>query len=168
MYVFSYFPFGFEGRIWDLIVSVPDHCLSFYFSKINDKKNNHNNNDNDIMWPLVNEDVCTCMFLAMIMSPYRKIREMTEKLRQKPQDQLLKHYDRNNGEDAASKLIGELFKSSLHEVKVTEGQKNRSSIRIPTNVVLDGKGYFEERRVAADADPYEVSRVFVEILLLDK
>ena len=31
IYVFSYFPFGFEGRMWDLIVSVPDHCLSFYF-----------------------------------------------------------------------------------------------------------------------------------------
>ena len=31
IYVFSYFPFAFEGRIWDLIVSVPDHCLSFYF-----------------------------------------------------------------------------------------------------------------------------------------
>ena len=31
-YVFSYFYFGFEGRMWDLIVSVPDHCLSFYFS----------------------------------------------------------------------------------------------------------------------------------------
>ena len=31
IYVFSYFPFGFEGGIWDLIVSVPDHCLSFYF-----------------------------------------------------------------------------------------------------------------------------------------
>ena len=29
-YVFSYFPFGFEGRVWDLIVSVPDHCLSLY------------------------------------------------------------------------------------------------------------------------------------------
>ena len=25
--------FGFEGRMWDLIVSVPDHCLSFYFTK---------------------------------------------------------------------------------------------------------------------------------------
>ena len=24
--------FGFEGRIWDLIVSVPDHCLSFYIT----------------------------------------------------------------------------------------------------------------------------------------
>ena len=32
IYVLSYFPFGFEGRVWDLIVSVPDHCLSFYFS----------------------------------------------------------------------------------------------------------------------------------------
>ena len=27
-----YFPFGFEDRIWDLIVSVPDQCLSFYFT----------------------------------------------------------------------------------------------------------------------------------------
>ena len=34
IYVFSYFPFGFEGRIWDLTVSVPDHCLSFYFTTI--------------------------------------------------------------------------------------------------------------------------------------
>ena len=31
VYVFSYFPFGFDGRILDLIVSVPDHCLSFYY-----------------------------------------------------------------------------------------------------------------------------------------
>ena len=31
VYVFSYFPFGFEGRMWDLIVLVPDRCLSFYF-----------------------------------------------------------------------------------------------------------------------------------------
>ena len=30
VYVFSYFPFGFEGRMWNLIVSVLDHCLSFY------------------------------------------------------------------------------------------------------------------------------------------
>ena len=38
MYVFSYFPFGFEGRIWDLIVSVPDHCLSFYFALYYEKE----------------------------------------------------------------------------------------------------------------------------------
>ena len=29
LYVFGYFPFDFEGRMWNLIVSVPDHCLSF-------------------------------------------------------------------------------------------------------------------------------------------
>ena len=32
-FVFSSFLFGFEGRIWDLIVSVPDHCLSFYYEE---------------------------------------------------------------------------------------------------------------------------------------
>ena len=31
IYVCNYFPFGFEDRIRVLIVSVPDHCLSFYF-----------------------------------------------------------------------------------------------------------------------------------------
>ena len=31
IYVLSCFPLGFEGRMWDLIVSVPEHCLSFYF-----------------------------------------------------------------------------------------------------------------------------------------
>ena len=34
VYVFSCFLFGFEGRMWDLIVSVPDHCLSYYFVSI--------------------------------------------------------------------------------------------------------------------------------------
>ena len=37
--VFGYFAFRFEGRIWDLIVSVPDHCLSFYFGyRVNARK----------------------------------------------------------------------------------------------------------------------------------
>ena len=31
IYVFNDFPFRFEGRMSDLIISVPDHCLSFYF-----------------------------------------------------------------------------------------------------------------------------------------
>ena len=31
-HVFSYFPFGFEGRMLDLIVSFPDHCLFFYLT----------------------------------------------------------------------------------------------------------------------------------------
>ena len=27
----SFFPFGFEGGMWDVIVLIPDHCLSIYF-----------------------------------------------------------------------------------------------------------------------------------------
>ena len=25
---------GFQGGVWDLIVLIPDHCLSFYFTKM--------------------------------------------------------------------------------------------------------------------------------------
>ena len=39
IYEFSYFPFGFEDRMLDLIVSVPDHCLSFYFEVKNRNRN---------------------------------------------------------------------------------------------------------------------------------
>ena len=28
------FPFGVWGRMWNWIVSVPDHCLLFYFAEI--------------------------------------------------------------------------------------------------------------------------------------
>ena len=34
IYIFNYVPFVFEGRIWDLIVSVPNHLLSFYLTAI--------------------------------------------------------------------------------------------------------------------------------------
>ena len=32
IYVYVSFPFDFEGWMWDLIVSIPDHCLSIYFA----------------------------------------------------------------------------------------------------------------------------------------
>ena len=31
--VYPSFPFGFEGRMWDVIVLIPGHCLSFYFER---------------------------------------------------------------------------------------------------------------------------------------
>ena len=34
IYVFSCFPFGFEGRMWDLIVSVPDHFAYLFTLQI--------------------------------------------------------------------------------------------------------------------------------------
>ena len=28
----SFFPFGIEGGMWDVIVLIPDHCLSIYLA----------------------------------------------------------------------------------------------------------------------------------------
>ena len=28
--VYPFFPFGIEGLMWDVIVLIPDHCLSIY------------------------------------------------------------------------------------------------------------------------------------------
>ncbi len=39
-----------------------------------------------------------------------------------------------------------------------------ASIRIPWQVVQDNKGYFEDRRPAANADPYEVSTALLEVV----
>ena len=32
-YLYPSFPFSFEGEMWDLIVLIPNHCLSVYFEK---------------------------------------------------------------------------------------------------------------------------------------
>ena len=32
-FAFVYFPFGFKGAMWKLIVIVPDYSLSFYLTK---------------------------------------------------------------------------------------------------------------------------------------
>jgi glutamine synthetase len=39
-----------------------------------------------------------------------------------------------------------------------------SSIRIPMGTVNDGRGYFEDRRPAANCDPYEVCRIMLETI----
>ena len=35
VYQFASFPYGFEGGVWDLIIFIPDHRLSFYFDPFN-------------------------------------------------------------------------------------------------------------------------------------
>ena len=53
IYVFSYFPFGFEGRMWDLIVSVPDHCLSFYLTRVD--------------FFFTSQGATTCLFITLVL-----------------------------------------------------------------------------------------------------
>jgi len=67
------------------------------------------------------------------------------------------------GEDNRSRMTG------LHETasydKFTWGIANRgSSVRVPRAVAEEGKGYFEDRRPASNADPYQITGIMVETL----
>ena len=67
--------FGFEGRIWDLIVSVPDHCLSFYFSYDESYPKRHHwerqhhfestvgDNESTLCWVIIPIQTCLKAFL---------------------------------------------------------------------------------------------------------
>lgn len=79
-----------------------------------------------------------------------KILEAIEKLKLK-HDVDIKSY----GVDNELRLTGKNETSSYD--KFTFGNSDRgSSIRIPLNVQLEGKGYFEDRRPASNMDPYLV------------
>ncbi|HVT02265.1 MAG TPA: glutamine synthetase GlnII [Thermoanaerobaculia bacterium] len=59
--------------------------------------------------------------------------------------------------------------TGLHETSpITEFRWGRSdrgaSVRIPMATLLNGKGYFEDRRPAANMDPYEVCGIIIETI----
>jgi glutamine synthetase len=61
--------------------------------------------------------------------------------------------------------------TGIHETssidKFTYGECDRgSSVRIPINVLAEGRGYFEDRRPAANADPYLVVAKILETIML--
>lgn len=61
----------------------------------------------------------------------------------------------------------ELRLTGRHETgnidKFSYGVADRGgSIRIPRQVAKDGKGYFEDRRPASNADPYQITGIIVE------
>ncbi|KKY21587.1 putative glutamine synthetase [Phaeomoniella chlamydospora] len=63
----------------------------------------------------------------------------------------------------------ELRMTGKHETssidKFTWGAANRgASVRIPRQVARDGKGYFEDRRPASNADPYQITGIIVETM----
>ena len=73
VYVFSYFPFGFEGRILDLTVSLPDNCLSFNVGKVSLKSHSILNKCpkiHDPLYPYIPKIPFTCKTLNSI--PFKK------------------------------------------------------------------------------------------------
>lgn len=90
---------------------------------------------------------------------YEKIIEAMGELGKKHKDHIFVYGEENN-----------LRLTGAHETayidKFNYGVGNRgSSVRIPTGTVLSKKGYFEDRRPAANCDPYLVGGMLVDTTL---
>lgn len=67
------------------------------------------------------------------------------------------------GEDNRSRMTGKHETASYD--KFTWGVANRgASVRVNRACAVEGKGYFEDRRPASNADPYQVTGIIVETL----
>ena len=87
------------------------------------------------------------------------IYEAIERL-SKVHDLHIKAYDPKEGKDNLRRLTGRHETADIHTF--THGVAHRgASVRIPRQCAEDGKGYLEDRRPAANADPYKVTEVVV-------
>ncbi len=84
------------------------------------------------------------------------IEAMCEKLR-KRHDQHIKVYGAGNEE----RLTGKHETCSIHQFRYGVSDRG-ASIRIPMAAANEGKGYFEDRRPAANMDPYQVCAILIE------
>uniref|UniRef100_A0A8C4IZ02 Glutamine synthetase n=1 Tax=Dicentrarchus labrax TaxID=13489 RepID=A0A8C4IZ02_DICLA len=81
--------------------------------------------------------------------------------------QHLRVYDPHGGADNMSRLTSQSSSTSSFHVFSTATSCRNVSVRIPGHVSRRGCGYFEDRRPAANCDPYNVMRTLVETCLLE-
>jgi glutamine synthetase len=67
-----------------------------------------------------------------------------------------------SGENNHTRLTGHHETSSMHTFSWGVGTRH-TSIRIPNQVFVDGKGYFEDRRCAANMSPYVVTSTLFQL-----
>lgn len=88
----------------------------------------------------------------------RAIEEAMEKLSKRQSDHMSVY-----GSDNQLRMTGKHETASFD--KFSWGVANRgASIRVPRACAQEGKGYFEDRRPASNADPYQVTGIIVETL----
>jgi glutamine synthetase len=107
---------------------------------------------------------CHVNFSTKIMRSENGIEEIyraIEKL-EKTHDEHIKVY----GEDNKLRLTGEHETASYETFSWGIGTRN-TSIRIPNQVVKEGCGYFEDRRPAANIDPYLVTSIIFKTCCLE-
>lgn len=95
----------------------------------------------------------------------RAIREAIEKLSHR-QELHIQYYDPSKGIDNTRRLTGKNETATYQ--KFSSGVASRNvSIRIPRQVDEEQCGYFEDRRPAANCDPYAVTNILVKTVCLD-
>ncbi|XP_013141149.1 PREDICTED: glutamine synthetase 2 cytoplasmic-like [Papilio polytes] len=79
----------------------------------------------------------------------------------------INEYDAHNGADNVLRLTG---KNGLPHLRdFTAGVANRGcSVRIPRQVAEDKRGYLEDRRPAANADPYRIITIMLRTCVFDE
>lgn len=71
------------------------------------------------------------------------------------------------GQDNHLRLTGIHETASIEKFTYGIGTRN-TSVRIPNQVIKDGFGYFEDRRPAANIDPYQVTSIIFKTCCLDE
>lgn len=94
---------------------------------------------------------------------YKHIQEAIKKL-EKSHKEDVQHFD-NSRSDNKRRLIGQANDS--HYDKFTWGVADRTaSVKIPKLVASKKKGYFEDRRPGANADPYKIIVTLIKTIFL--
>ncbi|CAG9560490.1 unnamed protein product [Danaus chrysippus] len=79
----------------------------------------------------------------------------------------INEYDAHNGADNARRLTGKNGMPNIRDF--TAGVANRCcSVRIPRQVSEDKHGYLEDRRPAANADPYRIISILLKTCIFDE
>ena len=86
----------------------------------------------------------------------KAIEAVMEKLEKRNEEHILVYREGNR-----ERMTGEHETANIDSF--TWGVANRgASVRVPRQCAADGKGYFEDRRPASNADPYQITGVMME------
>ena len=96
----------------------------------------------------------------------REIYRMFDNMKEHDQVRVMNHYDLHGGSRMRWFLSGQQTMPRYDDFTCAVSYKEDCSIRIPGLVALHGKGYLEDRRPMADADPYDVIRALATSALL--